>query len=139
MKPKILKVNCSFCGIEIECPEEMKDMEKHLCFNCFQNLSEHEFEDIEKIHVEIPSDKLEDIILDALMTCIINDLFPRFWKDKRRQLKNMRKKEMAKEAFAAGASATFHLMRELGEKLDDDDFIKELANYTQSLRNTLQS
>jgi len=48
MKPKILKVNCSFCGIEIECPEEMKDMEKHLCFNCFQNLSEHEFEDIEK-------------------------------------------------------------------------------------------
>jgi len=73
------------------------------------------------------------------MTCIINDLFPRFWKDKRRQLKNMRKKEMAKEAFAAGASATFHLMKELGEKLDDDDFIKELANYTQSLRNTLQS
>jgi len=128
MKPKLLKVNCSFCGIEIECPEEMKDIKKHACFRCFQNLGEHPPEKLEKIHVDIPSDEMDEVMLNALMACIMKEFFPKFWKGEKTRLKKMRKKEIVEESFAAGAVTAFHAMKEIGKNLDDDDFIEELAN-----------
>lgn len=62
---RILKVNCSYCGKEIECHEDMIKAEKHMCFSCFKKLgNEIKPEDIgsNKVHVDIPIEKLKEEI-----------------------------------------------------------------------------
>lgn len=59
---KSVKVNCSFCGKEIECPEDMLEKsKKHMCYECFQNAGElAKGEDLGEVHVDIPMDEIED-------------------------------------------------------------------------------
>ena len=59
---KSVKVSCSFCGSEMECPENMlQESEKHMCFECFQNTDEKDMpSEISKVHIDIPKEKLLD-------------------------------------------------------------------------------
>lgn len=63
MKERTVKVNCSFCGKEIECPENMKNSEKHACFDCFQKISRNprKRKKIGKVHVAIPKDRVSEM------------------------------------------------------------------------------
>ncbi|MBI2558970.1 hypothetical protein HYW20_06635 [Candidatus Woesearchaeota archaeon] len=55
-----VKVNCTFCGKEIECPKDMlQKSKKHMCYDCFQNAGElAKEEDLGEVHVDIPMDEL---------------------------------------------------------------------------------
>ena len=61
MNEKIFKVNCDFCGKEIECPENMLDSKTHACFKCFQGLDRnHKKLKPGKLHVDIKREELEE-------------------------------------------------------------------------------
>jgi len=104
MKEQILKVKCSFCGKEIECPKDMIDTEKHSCFECFEKLKDS-WSDIEKgkIHIDMPSEKLNQVLPEVLTDSMVEKIFPKVWSDKKQELKQLSKKELAREMFGAGA------------------------------------
>ena len=101
---KSVKVNCSFCGSQMECPENMlKESEKHMCFECFQNADEKGMpSDISKVHIDIPKEKLLDTMPEAMTDSMVEELFPEIWKERKEELKEMSKKEIAEEMFGAG-------------------------------------
>ncbi|NCN38956.1 MAG: hypothetical protein GW780_03685 [Candidatus Aenigmarchaeota archaeon] len=122
---KMMKVNCSFCGKGMECPEGMiKKFEKHICFDCVQNPATEFPEDMTKVHVDIPSDEIEAI--PEIITANISDkLFPEIWKERKNGLKQMPPEDMAREMFEegvfSGISGFFYAMmkerkRELSKK-----------------------
>lgn len=102
---KLIKVNCSFCGKEVECPEDMfKKSEKHMCFECFQNMDNKEMpEDMSKVHIAIPTEKLDEIMPEAMVNVVVEEAFSEIWKERKERLRDMSKKELAEEMFGAGA------------------------------------
>jgi len=101
---KSVKVNCNFCGKEIECPEDMLEKaEKHMCFDCFQGTDNKETIDASKVHVDIPIDKFNEFIPETMTNSIVEDVFPEIWKERKQELKEMSKRELAEEMFGAGA------------------------------------
>ena len=118
-KPKSINVNCSFCGKGIECPENMKNVEKHACFECFQKLGEKiPAEEVARgrIHVDMPMGKAEEMLPGIMASLAAEEFFPMAWKEKKSELKEMSKKEIAKYMFAAGAGVIsehiLHLLKE---------------------------
>lgn len=125
IQPKSIKVNCSFCGKKIECPENMINAKKHACFECFKNLDKKlSNEEIENIHVDIPIDK-KDEIGDMFVNSILEEVFPKLWKEKKSELKEMSKRELAEMMFAAGASITLKNMQMEEEKIEEEKNKKE--------------
>ncbi|MFH1977957.1 MAG: hypothetical protein ABIJ92_01375 [Candidatus Aenigmatarchaeota archaeon] len=113
MKEESVKVDCSFCGKEIECPPNMLSAEKHACYECFQELKKSPPKDFNRIHVDIPKDKF---ISDALLDTMMEEEFNQLWKDIKSDLKEMSKKEVAKEMFKRGATMMFETMIEMSKK-----------------------
>ncbi len=127
MNNKSVKVNCSFCGKEIECPEDMlKDAEKHACFECFEDredkfagLSE---EEIGKIHVDYPLEELNSRMAKDLADELVEQEFSEVWSDMKDDFKESSKKELAEEMFWQGASmAAGTLMEALRHKMKEED------------------
>ena len=104
-EPKSEKVNCSFCGSDMECPEYMLEKsEKHMCFDCFQNNKSKDMpENLSKVHVDIPMGKFTDVVPEAMTNSLVEEAFPEIWNERKEELKNMSKKELAEEMFGAGA------------------------------------
>ena len=104
---KALQVNCDFCGRGMECPPDMlKTAKKHMCHECFYDRAEKggdEHEALENAHVDIPTDELIPKIASEMTDSIVNEIFPDVWEEKKHELKEMSKKEMAYEMFGAGA------------------------------------
>jgi len=120
-KEKILKVKCSFCGKEIECPEHMKDAEKHACFDCFQKLEkEWSEEEYSKVHIDLPMEKLDEIIPTAITEKLIQEDFSNLWKTKKSELKEMSKKELAEQMFAEGIHSMITMMKEKDNFSDEE-------------------
>src|SRR3989344_6897058 len=94
---KSVKVNCSFCNGEMECPENMLEAsEKHMCFECFKKQDETGFiGDTSKVHIDIPKDKAMGMIPDSMASSLVEELFPEIWAEKKEELKEMSKKELA--------------------------------------------
>ncbi len=103
---KIVKVNCYFCGKDIECPEEMlKTSKRHMCYACFQNsknIKNVGDEELKNIHVDIPIDELTDTVAENFTDVIVEDVFQDIWSKKKKDLKELSKKELSKEMFGAG-------------------------------------
>ncbi|MCK4669828.1 MAG: hypothetical protein KAT43_01400 [Nanoarchaeota archaeon] len=99
-----VKVKCSFCGKEIECPENMMHSKKHMCYDCFRNAGElAEGEDLEQIHVDIPMDKINEVLPENMTNSLVNEIFPDVWKERKDKFKAMSKRKLAEEMFGAGA------------------------------------
>ena len=82
----------------------LEKSEKHMCFECFQNVNEKEMpKDISKVHIDIPKDKFVDAVPQALAESLVEEAFPEIWKERKEELKEMSKKELAKEMFGMGA------------------------------------
>ncbi len=118
MEQKIVKVNCSFCGKEIESPENMLSAEKHSCFECFEKLEgKLSEEEILKIHVDIPKEKMGGVMASALSMQLLEEAFPQLWSDMKEDLKEMSRKEGAQKMFLIGASLMAEkIMREIEEE-----------------------
>ena len=111
MEAKEIMVNCSFCGKEIPCINNMVKLEKHACFECFATIKDKlDPKEIDRVHVAIPKDKLTNYAMQKI--------FPEFWSDHQAKFHEMSKKEAAEEAFLAGASIIISLK---------EDFEKEMS------------
>ncbi len=100
-----VKVNCTFCGKEIECPKDMLEKStKHMCYGCFRNAGElAKGEDLGEVHVDIPMDKMEELIPENLTNAMVEEIFPDVWKERKEELKEMSRRDLAGEMFGAGA------------------------------------
>ena len=97
-----VKVNCSFCGSEMECPKDMLGKsKKNMCYECFITKEPTE-EEIKNVHVDIPMDKLPQITASGMADSMIEDAFPDVWSGKKSELKEMSRKALAAEMFGAG-------------------------------------
>lgn len=110
------KVKCSFCNKEILCPPTMLNSEKHICFECFQTKPEIQEMDLGRVHIDIPPDKISEIGPDLLMGDVMSGVFPEVWQDNKEKLKDLSKKDLAQEMFAAGAMAILNLMEDMHAK-----------------------
>jgi len=103
---KIIKVTCDFCGKDMECPEEMlKTSKRHMCYTCFQNsksIKNVRDEELKNIHVDAPMDELTDTIAENFADAMVEDVFQDMWSKKKRDLKELSKKDLSKEMFGAG-------------------------------------
>jgi len=119
-----IKVNCDFCSKEIECPENMMKSERHACFECFNKMKDKwSGDDFEKVHVDIPMDKMDEIMPEMLMNSVLNEVFPQLWKEKKSDLKQLSKKEIAEEMFAAGAESMIDVLKEM-DKISGEEINK---------------
>ena len=101
---KIIKVKCSFCGKDIECPEEMlKTSKKHMCFECFQKSDTLKIDrDLKNVHVDFPIEELTDIAADNFAQSFVDEVFPKLWSEKKEEFKELSKKDLSKEMFGTG-------------------------------------
>ncbi len=119
---KSIKVNCSFCEKEIECPENMLHSKKHMCYDCFQNVGElAKGEDLGQVHVDIPIGKMDELIPENLTNSLVKEAFPDVWSERKPELKAMSKKELAEEMFGTGAYIAIQQMLASMKKMDEDE------------------
>ncbi len=118
-----VKVNCSFCGKRIECPEDMLEKsKKHMCYECFQNVGElAKGEDLREVHVDIPMDKMDELIPENLTNSLVEEAFPDVWKERKEELKAMSKKDLAEEMFGTGAYIAIQQMLATMKKAEEDE------------------
>lgn len=109
---KSVKVDCSFCGKEIECPPDMLNSEKYACYECFQSLKKSSPQNFNNIHVDIPKDKF---LSDALLDTMMEEEFNKLWNNIKSDFKGMSKKEIAKRMFEMGANMTFETIMEMAK------------------------
>ena len=124
-KSKIVKVECSFCGKGMECPEEMlKTSKKHMCHECFIKMEPQE-EEMKDVHVDIPTDHLPQTMGSKMADTLVEEAFPGIWNERKEELKDRSKKELAIEMFGAGVylgvKTLLESMREAEEGDEDDD------------------
>ena len=124
-KSSPVKVNCSFCGNEIECPEDMlKKSKKHMCYECFIT-HEPSDEEMKDVHVDIPKDKLSEVSASSMADRMVEEAFPEMWSNKKEELKEMSKKELAEEMFGAGVylgvKTFMDMMKKMEEEIDDPE------------------
>lgn len=118
---KAVKVDCSFCGKEIECPQNMLHLKKHMCYDCFQNAGElAKGEDLGQVHVDIPMDRMDELIPENLTNVLVDDAFPDIWSERKDELKNLSKKDLAREMFGAGAYIAIQQMLATMKDAEED-------------------
>ena len=97
-----VKVNCSYCCKEIECPIGLLDkVEKHACVDCFENLPKDK-DNLTKVHVDIPMNDVMDDIADEFVKKQIKELVPEIWAKHKDEMKEMSKRELAEKMFDEG-------------------------------------
>lgn len=118
----MLKANCSWCQKEIECPENMMDADKHICFDCFQK-HEKELEKLKpgKLHIDIPMDEMGERLPEFMARALVEEHFPAIWNDEKNHLKKLQKKELCQAMFAAGALTALQAVKERGEQDEGED------------------
>ena len=114
MEVKEIMVNCFYCSKEMPCPEDMVKAERHSCYDCFlkikEGLSENE---VEKIHVAIPKEQALQAMPEMLMNYAMEEVFPKLWKDKKEEFKNMSKKDLAELSFLAGVQVMIDAFKDI--------------------------
>ncbi|MBI2647598.1 hypothetical protein HYW99_03915 [Candidatus Woesearchaeota archaeon] len=110
-----VKVNCDFCGKEIECPKDMLEKsKKHMCHECFlDKLEKGGNEPLKDVHVDFPINKLIPEVANNMTNEMVDEMFPKVWEERKHQLKEMSNKELAYEMFGAGAYIAINGMMQL--------------------------
>jgi len=120
-KSKSIKVNCSFCNKEMECPEDMLEKsKKHMCYECLITRGPSE-EEIEDVHVDIPMDKMIETAVSGMADKMVEETFPELWRERKSELKEMSKKNLAEEMFGAGVYFGIKTFIETMKNLEEDD------------------
>jgi len=83
----------------------LKTSKKHVCYQCFQdpkNFKKFTDEERKNVHVDIPLEQLNDTVADNFASIMVNEAFPEIWSEKKEDLKEFSKKDLAKEMFGVG-------------------------------------
>lgn len=128
MDENSVNVNCDFCGKQIECPKDMLETsKKHMCHECFlertKNGSDEELKDV---HVDFPTENLIEETANKMVNQMIDEVFPDMWRERKEELKELSKKDLACEMFGVGAYvALSDLMKALHEhEMKDKEGLK---------------
>ena len=125
-KEKEVIVKCSFCSKEIPCLEDEVNFERHSCIDCFISLKDElDNEELGKVHVAIPKDRIDEVMSDIFIDFLMTNIFPKLWQDKKSELKEMSKKEIAEAMFAAGAEIAIDSLELLDKQTEDDEYEDE--------------
>ena len=110
-----VKVNCDFCGKEMECPKNMLEKaKKHMCHECFfERLNNGNDEPLKDVHVDFPTNELVPELANEMTNEMVEEMFPKVWEKGKKELKEMSKKELACEMFGAGAYIALSNMLEM--------------------------
>ena len=121
---EMIKIKCTFCNKEIDCPESSKNSKIFICIDCVKlgkadKLSDEEILDS---YIEISDDDLDsmfDMVMDK-----VEQMFPDLWKRHKDEMRDLSKKELAEQMFMAGAQSVFTIMRKLKNQsvFSDDEF-----------------
>ncbi len=104
MSENLTKVNCDFCGKEIECPKDMLEkVKKHMCYECFQDREENSDEELKDVHVDFPTNELINDSADRMVSEMVDSVFQNVWAERKEEMRDLSKKELAYEMFGAGA------------------------------------
>ncbi len=100
-----IKVNCDFCGKEMECPPDMLEKaKKQMCGECFfQRKESGKEQELKNVHVDISPRDLAQNVANGITNSMVEDIFPDLWDEKKEELRELSKKELALEMFGAGA------------------------------------
>lgn len=105
MDENSVNVKCSFCGKEIECPKNMLEKaKKHICYDCFSEMTKKgSKEELKDVHVDFPPEVVIEQTAGKMVDQMVAEVFPMMWSEKKREFKEMSKKDLAHEMFGAGA------------------------------------
>ena len=126
MDKNSVKVNCDFCEKQIECPKDMLEKsKKHMCHECFLEKAENGSDvELKDVHVDFPTENLIEETANRMVTEMVDEMFPIVWTERKNELKEMSKKDLAYEMFGAGAyialSNVLKLQHEHGMKAEKD-------------------
>lgn len=127
MNENSIKVNCGFCGKDMECPKSMLvTSKKHMCHLCFQErVDKGSGEELKDVHVDYPTYDLIDETASRMVDDMVKDVFPNIWNNRKKELKEMPRKELAYEMFGSGAfialSTILKLQHKQGMKEQKED------------------
>lgn len=123
MKVPSVPVDCSFCGKRIECPPDMLETaKKHMCSMCFEDADNllKNGEELADVHVDIPRKEFDTKISNTMTSEMVEDLFPEVWQERKEELKELSKRDLAEEMFGAGAYLAFRSMMESLRKTEKE-------------------
>ena len=105
MDENSVKVDCDFCGKEMECPKDMLEKaKKHMCHECFLERAENgSGEELKDVHVDFPIENLIEGTANKMVNQMIGEVFSLVWNERKNELKELSKKDLAYEMFGAGA------------------------------------
>jgi len=111
-------MQCSFCCKEIECPKDILNAKKHMCHVCFQDkIEKSSYEDLKDVHVDYPTEDFIEETANRMVNKMIDEVFPKLWSERKNELKEMSKKDLAYDMFGTGAYiALSTLMKLLHQK-----------------------
>ncbi len=109
------KNTCSICNKEMNCYEERCDAVKHLCFECYQQHEKISEQELDQMHVEAPSAEARQKMVDSM----VEEVFPGIWDERKEELKELSKKELAKFMFTLGAQVMSESLMDEGEEEDE--------------------
>lgn len=127
MDENSIKVNCNFCGNEMECPKDMlKKAKKHMCHVCFQNkVNKGSDEELKDVHVDFPAENLIEDTASKMVNEMVESVFQKIWDSRKKEFKEMTKKDLAYEMLGAGAyialSNILKLQHEQGMKEEKEE------------------
>lgn len=105
MNENSVKVNCDFCSKDIECPKDMLEKsKKHMCHDSFLERTENgSDEKLKDVHVDFPTENLIEETASKMVNEMIAEMFPMIWSERKNELKELSKRDLAYEMFGAGA------------------------------------
>jgi|SRR3989344_6962121 len=127
MENEMKKVNCSFCGNKMDCPENMLTAQKHVCNNCINKVDNKNFakfaEEMGNVFKEL-GDASE--IADELVKLNFNEYL------ENEEYKELSKEDFGKEMYFEGIMNVLAHLSAMG--LDKKDF-EELLKLNREIKN----
>ena len=118
---KEIMISCSFCGKDVPCTKDFEKADKHACFDCFKNLQDKlPEEELGKVHVAIPKEEAKRMLPEIIINQLMAETFPSYWSDKKSELKDLSKRDIAEKAFMTGAISVFAAIEGVGKDLEEE-------------------
>lgn len=116
------KVTCSECGKEMDCPENMLSAETHICADCTDEMTGDD-NPLEAFGEFAETMKYVDGIVNELTELKLAGI----WKEDKEELKNMTRKELAREMLREGIGEAFMLLATTGFPKEEFARLRELS------------
>jgi len=79
----------------------LKESQKRRGYECFVAIEPSD-EEIKDVQVDLPIDKMPDVTVSHLTEAMVEELFPDVWSERREELQEKSKKDLAAEMFRTG-------------------------------------